>query len=110
MDMMWRMRGNTSREVSDKDILVGDACKGGVVLEVRNVLNMGWQIGVVLPFGHAFGEEPGDGIASGVMVFEHDLKFLDEVGKGSDRDSSFGEGALSESGCPDEGGSLGYVG
>ena len=33
---------DASREISNKDVLVGDACKGGVVLEVRDILNKGW--------------------------------------------------------------------
>ena len=49
---------DASGEVSNKDILVGDACEGGVVFEVGNVLNKGWGIGVVFPPGHAFGREP----------------------------------------------------
>ena len=44
---------DASREISNEDVLVGDACKGGVVLEVRYVLDEGWGVGVVLPLGHA---------------------------------------------------------
>ena len=75
--------GDASREISNKDILVSDACKERVVLKVRNILNEGQGVGVVLSFGHAFGGEPGDGIAGGVMVFECGLKFGDEVREGS---------------------------
>ena len=56
-------RGNASREISDQDILVGDTCEGGVVFEVRDILNKGQQIGVVFPLDHVFGEEPSNGIA-----------------------------------------------
>ena len=45
-------RGNASREISNKSILVSDAYKGGVVLEVGDILNKGWRIGVILPLGH----------------------------------------------------------
>ena len=66
-------------EISNEDILVGDACKGRVVLKVRNILDEGWGISVVLSFGHVFGGEPG----SGVMVFECGFKFGDEVREGN---------------------------
>ena len=102
--------GDAGGEISGKNILVSDACKGGVVFEVGNILDEGWEIGVVLPFGHAFGGEPSDGIASGVMVFERNFKLLDEVREGSNGDDSTRYSILSEGGCPSEGGSFGHIG
>ena len=32
---------------------------------MRNVLNEGWGVSVVLPFGHAFGGKPGNGGSGG---------------------------------------------
>ena len=61
-DLTHKGRGNACREVSDEDILVSDTSKGGVVLEMRDILNEGQGVGVVLPFDHAFGGEPGDGV------------------------------------------------
>ena len=66
---------------------------------MRDVLNKGQGIGVVLPFGLAFGGEPGDSIASGVMVFEHSFKFLGGVEEGSDGDDSARDGILLEGSC-----------
>ena len=43
------------------------------------------------------------------MVFEHGLKLLDEVGEGSDRDGSTGDGVLSIGSCPSKGRSLGHI-
>ena len=60
---------DASREISDEDVLVGDAWEGGV----GDILNEGRGIGVVFPLGHAFGGEPGDSIAGGVVVFERSL-------------------------------------
>ena len=97
-------------EISNKDVLVSDACKGGVVLEVGKILNEGWGVGVVLSFGHVLGGEPGDGIASGVMVFECGFKLCDKVKEGSHDYGGSGNGVLSKCGCPSEGGSLGHVG
>ena len=48
-----------------------------------NILDKGWGIGVVLSFGHAFGGEPGDGIPSGVVVFECSFELCNEVGEGA---------------------------
>ena len=103
-------RRDAGREISNENILVSDACKGGVVLEVRDILDKGWGIGVVLSFGHAFSGEPGDGVTSGVMVFECGLKLCDKCresphGYGGSRD-----GILSECGCPSKGRSFGHVG
>ena len=60
--------------------------------------------------GSAFGGEPSNGIASGVMVFEHSFEFLNKVGEGSDGDDSARDSALSEGGCPSEGRSFGHIG
>ena len=60
----WDSRG----EVSNKDILIGDACECRVVFKVQNVLDEGRGISVILPFGHAFGGEPGDGSSSDIVV------------------------------------------
>ena len=74
---------DAGREVSNKDILVGDACKGRVVLEMRDILDKGWGVGVVLSLGHLFSGEPSDGSAGSVMVFKSSFKLCDEVREGS---------------------------
>ena len=102
--------GDASGEISNKDILVSDACKGRVVLKVRNVLDEGWGVSVVLPFGHVFGGEPGNSVASGVMVFARSFKFGDEIQEGSHSYGGSGDGILPECGRPSEGGTLGHVG
>ena len=48
-----------------------------------NTLDKGWGVGVVLPLGHVFGGEPGDGASSGVVVFERSFKLRNEVGEGA---------------------------
>ena len=96
-------------EVSDKDILVGDACKHRVVFKVRNIFDEGWGVSVVLPFGHAFGGEPGDGGSSDIVMFEGSFEFGDEIRERAHGDSRSGDGVLSECGCPSEGGSFGHV-
>ena len=101
---------DASREISDKDVLVSDACEGRVVLKVKNILNEGQGISVVLSLGHTFGGEPGNGIACGVMVFECGLEFGDEVREGPHSYGGPRDGILSEGGCPGEGGALGHVG
>ena len=55
---------------------------------MRDILDKGWGVGVVLSLGHVFSGEPSDGIAGGVMVFKHSFKLFDEVGEGSDGDDS----------------------
>ena len=92
-------RGDACREVSDQDILVGDASEGEVVLKMRDVLNKGREVGVVFPFGHVFSGEPGNGITGGVMVFECGFKLLDEVRKGSNGNDPTGDSVLLEGGC-----------
>ena len=99
-----------AREISDEDVLVGDACEGRVVLKVRSVLDEGWGVSVVLSLGHVFGGEPGDGIACGVVVFECGLEFGDKVREGSHSYGGSRDGILSEGGCPGEGRTLGHVG
>ena len=56
------------------------------------------------------GREPGDGIAGGVMVFEHGFKLLDEVKEGPNGDDSTRDCILLKSGSPGEGRSFGHVG
>ena len=101
---------DAGRKVSNKDVLVGDACEGRVVLEVRDILNKGRGVGVVFSLGHALSREPGDGVAGGVMVFEHSFKLHDEAREGSDGEDPARDSMLSEGGCPSEGRSLGHVG
>ena len=101
---------DASREISNEDVLVSDACEGRVVLKVRNILDEAWGISVVLSLGHAFGGEPGDGVVHGVVVFERGLKFGDEVREGSHSYGGSRDGILPEGGCPGEGGTLGHVG
>ena len=60
--------GRYKVQISDKDTLVGDACKGGVVLEMRDILDKGWRVGVVLSLSHTLSGKPGNGIAGGVIV------------------------------------------
>ena len=76
---------------------------------MRYILDKGWGIGVVLPLGHALSEEPGDGVASGVVVFECGFKLHNKVGEGSDGDDSTRYSILSEGGCPGEGVSFGHI-
>ena len=109
-DLAHEGRGDARREVSNKDILVSDADEGGVILEMRDILDKGRGVGVVLPLGYAFSGEPGDGVTSGVMMSECSLKFLDEVGEGSNSDDSSRDSILSGGGCPGGGGSFGHVG
>ena len=101
---------DASKEISDEDILVGNACERGVVLKVGDVLNEGWGIGVVFPFGHAFGGEPGDSSAGGVVVLEHGFELCDKVGEGSHGYGGSRDGVLPECGCPSEGRPFGRVG
>ena len=77
---------------------------------MRNVLNEGWGVSVVLPLGHAFGGKPGDGGSGDVVVFECGFKLSDKVGECTHGYGSSGDGVLSERGGPCEGGSLGHVG
>ena len=74
---------NAGREVSDEDILVSDASEGRVVLEMRDILNKGQRVGIVLSLGHAFSGEPGNSIARGVVVFKHSFELCNEVREGS---------------------------
>ena len=68
------------------------------------------SIGVVLPFSHAFGGEPGDGGPSDIVVFERGFEFGDEIRERSHGNGGSNDGVLPESGCPSEGGSFGHVG
>ena len=70
---------------------------------------MGQGVGVVLPFGHAFGEESGNGIAGGVMVFEHSFELLDEVREGSNGDDAARDGILLKGSYTGKGRSFGHV-
>ena len=70
---------------------------------MRDILDEGRRVGVVLPFGHVLSGEPGNGVAGGVMVFEHSFELRDEVGEGSNRDNSARDSILLEGGCPGEG-------
>ena len=101
---------NAGREVSDEDILVGNACEGGVVLEMGNIFDMGREVGVILSLGHMFSGEPGDGISGGVIMFEHGFELRDEIREGFNGDNSTGDSILSEGSCPGEGGSFGHIG
>ena len=77
---------------------------------MRNILDEGQGVSVVLPFGHAFGREPGNGGSSDVVVFERGFEFSDEIGECSHGNGCSGDGFLPERGCPSEGGSFGHVG
>ena len=101
---------DTSREIPNKDILVGDACEGQVVFEVGNILDKGWGVGVVLPLGHTFGGEPGDSIAGGVMVLECSFELCDKVREGSHGYGGSRDGVLPKCGCPGKGGSFSHIG
>ena len=74
---------------------------------MRNVLDEGQGVGVVLSFGHTFGGKPGDGISSDVVVLECGFKLHNAVGEGP---HGYGDSVLSERGCPSEGRSFGHVG
>ena len=43
---------DAGKEVSNKNILVSDACEGRVVFKMRDILNRDWGVGVVLSLGH----------------------------------------------------------
>ena len=77
---------------------------------MQNILDEGQGVSVVLPFGHAFGREPGNGSSSDVVVFERSFKLGDEVRECSHGNGRSNDGVLPESGCPSEGGSFGHVG
>ena len=77
---------------------------------MRDILNKGWGIGVVLSLGHVLSGEPGDGIASGIVVFKCGFELLDEVGEGSNSNNSARDSILLEGGCPGEGRSFGHIG
>ena len=77
---------------------------------MRNVLNEGRGVGVVLPFGHLFGGKPGDGGPSDVMVFECSFELCNKVGECAHGYGSFCDGVLSEGGGPCEGRSPGHIG
>ena len=101
---------DSGREISNEDILVSDTCQGRVVFEVGDVFNEGRRVGVVLPLGHAFGGEPGDGGPSDIMVFECGFELCDEVRERAHGYGCSGDGVLSERGGPSEGGSFGHIG
>ena len=103
-------RRDSTREISDEDILVGDFCKGGVVLEVGDIFNEGQGVDIVLSLVHAFGREPGDGITGGVVVFKHCFELCDKGGEGSHGYGGAGDGVLPECGRPSESGPFGHVG
>ena len=77
---------------------------------MRNILDEGRGVSVVLPFGHVFGREPGDGGSSDVMVFECGFALGDEIRECSHGNGRSDDGVLPESGYPSEGGSFVHVG
>ena len=77
---------------------------------MRDILNEGRGVGVVLSFGHAFGGKPGDGGYSDVVVFECSFELHNKVGEGAHGYGSSCNGVLSEGGSPCKGKSLGHVG
>ena len=77
---------------------------------MRNVLDEGRGVGVVLPFGHALGGEPSDGGSCDIVVFERGFELRDEVGESAHGYGGPGDGVLPEGGCPCEGGSFSHVG
>ena len=103
-------RRNAGGEIFHEDILVGDVCEGGVVFEVRNILDEGQGVGVVFPFGHSLSGEPDNSVAGGVMVFENGFELRDKVGEGPHGYDIPRDGVLPKGGCPGEGGSFGHVG
>ena len=74
---------NASGEVPDKDILVSDASEERVVLEMRDILDKGWRVGIVLSLGQALSGEPGNSVARGVMVFKCSFELHNEVKEGA---------------------------
>ena len=74
---------NASGEVSDKDILVSNASEERVVLEMRDILDKGWRVGIVLSLGQALSGEPGNSVAHGVMVFKCSFELHNEVKEGA---------------------------
>ena len=77
---------------------------------MRNVLDEGWEVSVVLPFGHSLGGKPGDGSSGDFMVFECSFEFSDKVGERAHGYGGSCDGVLSERGGPCEGRSFGHVG
>ena len=96
-------RGNACGEVPNKEVLISDACEGGVIFEIRDIFDEGQRVGVVFPFSHAFSGEPGNGIAGGAMVLERGFELRDKVGEGPHSYGGPRDGVLSESGCPHQG-------
>ena len=101
---------DSSREISDKDILISDICECRVVFEVQNILNEGWGVSIVLPFGHAFGGKPGDGGSGDIVVFERRFEFSNKVGKCAHGYGGSSDGVLPERSGPCESRSFGHVG
>ena len=77
---------------------------------MRNILNEGQGVSVVLPFGHTFGGKPGDGSFGNVMVFERSFELGDEIRERSHGYGCSSDGILSKRGCPSEGRPFGHVG
>ena len=50
---------------------------------MRDILNKGWRVGIVLSLGHALSGEPGNSIARGVMVFKCGFELRNEVREGA---------------------------
>ena len=109
-DLVHEERGDAHGEVPNKNILIYDACKGGVVFEMRDILAEGQRVGIVFSLGHAFSGEPSDGVTRGIVVFECSFKFGDEVREGPHGYGGPSDGILPEGGCPSEGGSFGHLG
>ena len=57
-DLVHEGEGDAGREISDKDVLVGDTCEGGVVLEVGDILNESWCLNAVSNFVMKSGKVP----------------------------------------------------
>ena len=75
--------GYPGREVSDKNVWVGDVGSGDMILEFGDVLVQRGRVDLVLFEGHSLGGEPGDGGASDIPLFEVLIEPEDKVQVGS---------------------------
>ena len=109
-DLVHEGRRDARGEVPDKNILICDACEGGVVPEMRDILDEGRRVDIVFSLTHALSGEPSDGVTCGIVVFECSFELGNEVREGPHGYGGPSYGILPEGGCPSEGGSFGHVG
>ena len=101
-DLLHERGGDSCGEETDQDIMVRDAGTGGVALECRDVTLERRGVLPILSV-HMMGGQPGDGIPSCVLVFEHCLEFLEKVVPGSKGDGGAIDGIFLEGISPGQG-------